>query len=79
MDFADDNIDKGAETLLQLLRNCQEGKKSSDNSDKSEQKDTEIWRIPDDSIAEIVTLHSESGQIKRRREIFAHIYENSEA
>lgn len=79
MDFADDMVDKGAETLLQLLRDCQEGKKTNDNSDKSEPKNSEIWRIPDDSIAEIVTLHSKSGEIKRRREIFSRITENSEA
>jgi 20S proteasome alpha/beta subunit len=79
MDFGDDiMVDKGAETLLQLLRDCQEGEKDNDNSDKSEPKNPEIWRIPDDSIAEIVTLHSKSGEIKRRREIFARISGNSE-
>lgn len=77
MDFADDNVDEGAETLLQLLRDCREGEKTNDDLDKSERKDVEIWRIPDESIAEIVTLNSTSGEIKRRREIFASIVENS--
>jgi len=63
-DFCDMNVEDGVHKLLQILRDCREGKRNEKDG-----SDHESWRMPHESVVEILMLKTEGKRIQRKREI----------
>ena len=73
VDFAQSSVDEGVEKLLDIVRECRQGKTrkgDDEGSNAAAAADQEIWHIPNESIVEIVMMKSASKTIHRRKQAF---------
>ena len=75
VDFMELSVEDGTQALLNILRDCRQGKNPDaieENEDTKEESEEDMmpWHIPDSSMVEITIMKTGGDSIERRREIF---------
>lgn len=85
INFAKKTVEEGKVLMMQVIRDCSQGINTVDNGKSirssfskrhakvSQESDDVVWKIPNESLAEIVTLRTAKNAIFRRKEQFISI------